>query len=188
MKARIGTIALAIVVFAFGAATRASAQSLPGNLTLTDSRLRPVVWHLLTMSKTVRAQIAAIERSENLMVIVTRPADRSSSLVRTRLQAYPYDTGMIVATIELPVSAPPEMLGHAFEHVIECVERRDPEGWPEGNRRVFHNARGSFETVRAREAERAVRYEITQAASFLRTLLENATRAGEVPQAADERR
>jgi hypothetical protein len=181
MLVRTCVIAGAVAAMGLGIVGRSAAGSLPANIRVVDGRLKPLVLGLLAISPRFAAQCAVIGRTGSLTVLLVRPADATVRQVHTRFRAVADDTGATVATIEFPVGTAPEMLAHAFEHVIESAEGRYPPGGSDPPSGAFRKADGSFETARAMEVERLVAQEVARAAPVRRDLLRFATGAGVAP-------
>src|SRR5262245_26062126 len=107
--ARARTLTVAVVVCAFGLVPETAGQGVPANIAVQDEGLRVVLMGLLAVSKTFRSECAILNRTDSLTVVIRR-GDSSLPFVTTRLDVRPYDTGTILAAIDVPPTAPWEAL------------------------------------------------------------------------------
>ena len=157
------------LVIAFGAAatvlslssSAAACPVVPVSIQ-ADARFEPVVAALLRDSATFARQCDRID-GEAVVAVRTLPKNEESCC-RARATIRRYDSGAIIAIIELPAFKTDieyaELLGHEFEHILEQIDGVDlgTHGY-----RVAGFAEGpgtAYETERARRAGTAVADEI----------------------------
>ena len=140
-----------------------TAPNLPASIHVED-RLQPIVSWTLIHSPTFRQQCRVLAATPALTAVITavrRPAgehDRARAVVRH------YDSGALIAVIELRSSLDlAELLAHEIEHVIEQVEGADLRALAKTGK--AHRGRdGVFETQRAISAGRRVAGEVLDSA------------------------
>jgi hypothetical protein len=140
---------------------------LPPNIR-TTADLRPLIDDLLARSPTLRAQCARISIARQTYVSVTLSLAPFSSLARARSTARRYHTGLLVVDVEIPAASQDfaELLAHELEHVTEFIDGVDFKKLAKarGTGVVQCGTSGSFETERAQNAGRTVKFEV--AATF----------------------
>ncbi len=154
------TLALHPAVFT----ARASAwHQLAPNIRTTDD-LRPIIEDLLARSPTLREQSARISIAKRTWVSITLSSARFPSLTRARSTARRYHSGLLVVDVELPTASQDfaELIAHELEHVTEFIDGVDFKklARTRGAGIVQCGSDGSFETERAQEAGRTVKFEV----------------------------
>jgi len=136
---------------------------LPANIR-APLELRGLVAALLARSATLRTQCEKIAAAPKTYVTVELSVGPFSAQTRARSTARRYPSGLLLVDVEIPPASQEfaELLGHELEHVTEFIEgvdfkalSRSPEGGV-----VQCGIVGSFESIRAQHAGRAVSAEI----------------------------
>ena len=154
-------LAMAFLLSAPAPAEPASCSARPVAVQV-DERFAAVLDELLDASPTFRRQCGRIE-GEALVAIRTLPR-AEEQCCRARATIRRYDSGVVIAMIELPAlrtrAEYAELLGHEFEHILEQLEDVDLAARGE----VIPAYSGhAYETRRAREAGLAVASEARRA-------------------------
>jgi hypothetical protein len=145
-----------VIGFMTAACALALCLSLPTSIQ-ADERFTPVLAALMQVSPTFARQVARIQ--DEAQVAVRELPREEQSCCRARASIRRYDSGAIIAVIELPAMKTrleyAELLGHEFEHILEQIDGVDIDAV---GYRLAGLTRGdaAYETERAREAGRVV--------------------------------
>lgn len=135
--------------------------TLPGNIAV-PAVYQARVQQLIAQSPTLRRQCLVIASTPDVAVAI-RPAGRMSAHCRARTEFVRTRSGVLRATVDLPVSRDfTELLAHELEHVIEQIEGIDLERLAvRADSGVWTTGPNAYETSRAtrvgRRAAREVR-------------------------------
>lgn len=144
----------------------AASVTLPANLKLNDM-YRPYVEAMLRLSPTFRRQCVRLANAPSLTIEV-QPLRSLYNDVRARTRFWRTPEGNRFASVEIgPSDDQVELIAHEIEHVIEQldgVDLRARAAMPATGVRVCEDREGSFETVRASRAGRAVAGEVRRPA------------------------
>ena len=146
-------------------AGRAPAESPAAPRIRIDELFEPVVDDLQQASPTFLRQFARIAETPLVSVSVRALPKGEESCCRARTTIRRYQSGAIIAWVEIPSPRTreeyAELLGHEFEHILEQIDLVDLDVQADAGGGATRLAEGTYETGRAQRAGLAVAREAT---------------------------
>jgi hypothetical protein len=139
---------------------RALAQMPASPRIQVEALFDPVVDDLLEASPTFLQQYERISETPLVKVSIRALPKGEESCCRARTTIRRYQSGAIIAWVEIPSPRTKEeyaeLLGHEFEHILEQIDLIDLDAQADDGVGVTRLGDATYETARARRAGQAV--------------------------------